>query len=132
VSEDLCVLIASLGHTLRTGQKRHAKHPSQLKELSLLTMKTHFVLSVLCAVMSLFAILGLSAMTVIPGSDAERYRDPMMLVVGVCFTGWLCLASWLRARSRTAFQAPLPRWLSRFLMGVSVVYLIFVLLFAIG
>jgi hypothetical protein len=126
------VLITSLGHTLRTGQKRHAKPVSQLKDPPLIIMKLHFILSLACAGMSFLAILGLSAMTVVPEPEAESTVNQMMLIAGAFMVAWLCLAFWLHSRIRVASASPLPRWLSRLLICMNVLFLLGVCLFVIG
>lgn len=95
-------------------------------------MKTHFFMSLACAGMSFLAILGLSAMTVVPGPEAESTVNQMMLIAGAFMVAWLCLASWLHSRIRVASTSPLPRWLSRLLVCVGIVYLLGIFLFVIG
>jgi hypothetical protein len=87
-------------------------------------MKTLFVMSLVCALMSLLAVFGISAMTVVPRPGAESARAQMMLAAGAFAVAWLCLAFWVRARRRAASQSPPPQWLMRLLIGVSVVYLL--------
>jgi len=70
----------------------------------------------ICALMSLLAIFGLSAMTVVPRSGVESFRGHMIFVAGVFFVAWLCLAFWLRAHP----QASLPNWFKRLLVVVSI------------
>jgi hypothetical protein len=93
-------------------------------------MSPLFIMSLICAVMSLLAIFGLSATTFVPTPDAERERTLMMSVAGVCFLVWLGVACWARPRT-TAHSLP-PRWLRHSLMGFSVVYLLAVFVFVIG
>ena len=79
--------------------------------------------------MSVVAILGLSAMTVVPHSGAESWRSQMMFVAGVFFVGWLCLTFWARPRERAVSP---PHWLRGLLVLVGVVYMLGVLLFVVG
>ena len=90
-------------------------------------MKALFVTSLICALMSLLAVLGFSAMTIVPGPGAGSWRSQMMLVAGAFFVGWLCLALWARRR-----PASPPQWLRRSLVVVGVVYVLGVLLFVVG
>ena len=92
-------------------------------------MKTLFVTSLVCALMSLLAVLGLSAMTIVPRPGAERLQGQMMLAAGAFLVGWLCLAFWVRPRQRTASP---PQWLRGLLIFVGIVYTLCVLLFVIG
>jgi hypothetical protein len=95
-------------------------------------MRTLFIMSLVCAVMSLLAIFGLSAMTVVPRTGAETARAQMMLVAGVFLVAWLGLAFWVRARQRAASQSLPPLWLRRLLVCVSVVYLLGAFFLVIG
>jgi hypothetical protein len=90
-------------------------------------MKAAFITSLVSALMSLVAILGFSAMTVIP--LAESWRGHMMLVSGVFCLVWLSLAFWLRPRPSLT---SLPRWVRGLLVLAGVVYVLGVLLFVIG
>ena len=92
-------------------------------------MKALFITSLICVLMSLLAIFGFSAMTIVPSPGAESWRSQMMLVAGAIFVGWLCLAFWARPRQRTASP---PQWLSRSLVVVGVIYVLGVLLFVVG
>ena len=94
-------------------------------------MRTLFVMSLACALMSLLAVLGLSAMTIVPRPGAENARALTMLGTGAFGVAWLCLAFRLRARQRAA-APPLPPWSRRLLVGVSVVYLLCVLSLVMG
>jgi hypothetical protein len=95
-------------------------------------MRPLFIMSLICAVMSLLAIFGLSATTFVPTPDAERERTLMMSVAGVFFLVWLGVAFWARPRTTAAAHALPPRWLRHSLMGFSVVYLLAVFVFVIG
>ena len=95
-------------------------------------MKPIFLMSLTCALMSLLAIFGFAAASVVPGSSAERQRDPMMITAGVLAFGWLAVAFWARARQRAGAQSLPPKWLRRSVIGFSVVYLLGVFLLAFG
>jgi hypothetical protein len=95
-------------------------------------MRTLFIMSLVCAVMSLLAIFSLSAMTVVPRLGAESVRAQMMLVAAGFLVAWLGLAFWVRARQRAASQSSPPPWLRRLLVCVSVVYLLGVFFLVIG
>ena len=95
-------------------------------------MKTLFVMSLVCALMSFLAVFGFSAMTVVPRPGAESARALMMLVAGVFVVVWLCLAIWARARQRAASQSSPPQWLTRLLIGVSVVYCLGIFFLVVG
>jgi hypothetical protein len=95
-------------------------------------MNTLFVMSLVDALMSLLAVFGVSAMTVVPRSGAESTRVQMMLAAGIFGVAWVCLAFWARVRRRAASQSLPPQWLRRLLVSVSVVYLLGVLFLAIA
>jgi hypothetical protein len=95
-------------------------------------MRAVFVISMTCAFMSLLAVFALSAMTIAPRPDGESFRACMMLVAGAFFVAWLCLAFWIRARQRASALAPPPKWLSRLLVSVGIVYLLGAFLLFIG
>jgi hypothetical protein len=91
-------------------------------------MRALFIMPLICALMSLLAIFGFSAMTIVPRSGAESFRGHMIFAAGAFCVAWLCLAFWLRARS----QASLPRWFRRLLVVVSIFYVLAVIVFVIG
>jgi len=82
-------------------------------------MKAIFATALVNALISLFAIFGLSVMTVVPGHGSESWRSHMMLVAGAFLIGWLCIALWMRPRRH--FVLP-PQWLGRLLVFVGIVY----------
>jgi hypothetical protein len=79
--------------------------------------------------MSLIAILGISAMTVVPGSGAESWRSQMILVAGIFFIGWLCLTFWARPRERVVSP---PQWLRGLFVLAGVIYMLGILFFVIA
>jgi hypothetical protein len=91
-------------------------------------MRALFIMPLICALMSLLAIFGLSAMTVVPHAGAESFRGHMIFAAGAFCIAWLCLAIWLRARSQTS----LPTWFRRLLLVVSILYVLAVIVFVIG
>jgi len=92
-------------------------------------MKTIFVASLVGALMSMLAIFGLSAMTIVPRHGAESWRSLMILVAGAFLVGWLCIAFWIRPRQHPALP---PRWLTGLLVFVSIVYALGILFFVFG
>jgi hypothetical protein len=84
-------------------------------------MKTGFAMSLVSAALSLAAVLGFSAISIVPRPGAETYRTAAMGVSSMFFLAWLVVAFWARTRQR-AEAAPVPRWLRGFLLVVSAVY----------
>lgn len=105
---------------------------AQLLVVSHHIMKALIILSLTCAVMSLLAVFGFSAMTVVPSSGAESGRLHMTAVAAAFVAVWLGLAFWVRARQRAGLQFIPPQWLRRLLVCVSVVYLFGVFFLVIG
>jgi len=101
---------------------------AQLFSLGVVTMRALFIIPLICALMSLLAIFGLSAMTIVPSPEAESSQRHMIFAAGAFCVAWLCLAFWLRARS----QVSLPRWFRRLLVVVSIFYVLAVIVFVIG
>jgi len=95
-------------------------------------MRTLFVMSLVCALMSLLAIFGFSAMSIVPGTVAGSVRPQMMIVAGAFAGAWLCVAFWARAIQCAASRPPPPPWLRQLLVCASVVYVLGVLCLAIG
>jgi hypothetical protein len=91
-------------------------------------MKILLIMPLICALMSLLGIFGLSAMTIVPRPGVESFRGHMILAAGAFCVGWLCLVFWLRTRSQTS----LPIWFRRLLVVVSIFYVLAVFVFAIG
>lgn len=79
-------------------------------------------MSLVSALLSLLAVLALSAITIVPRPGAEAFRATAMGVGTFFFFAWLVLMFWARRRWRTEASDPVPIWLRRLLLGVSVVY----------
>jgi hypothetical protein len=90
-------------------------------------MKAAFVTSLVSALISFIAILGFSAMTVVPG--AESSRSHMILFAGAFCLIWMALAFWLRPRQS---PASLPCWARGLLVSAGLVYVLVILLLVIG
>ena len=95
-------------------------------------MRPLFFLSLICALMSLLALLGMSVVTMAPGSEAERFHTPIMLTQVVFLAAWLGQAGWARSRLRSDPQSWPPRWLSRLWMLAGILYLLVGLLVLLG
>ena len=85
-------------------------------------MRAVFAMSLVSAVLSLAAVLGFYAMTIVPRPGAETLRATVMAVASTFFLGWLAVAFWARTRQRMETSAPVPRWLRTTLLVVSAVY----------
>ena len=92
-------------------------------------MRTLFITSLMCAAMTLLAILGVSSMTLVPGPGTESGRSQMLFVGGVFFAGWLYLAIRARAGERTGSP---PVWVRRLLVAIGIVYALGMALFVAG
>jgi hypothetical protein len=95
-------------------------------------MRPLFIMSLICVAMSLLALFGLSAMTVVSRPGAESIRTQMMMVAGVFTVAWLGVAFWARPRQAAAAQSLPPQWLRRSLVVAGVVYLVGVFFLVIG
>jgi hypothetical protein len=82
-------------------------------------MKAAFITSLLSALMSIFTVLGASAVTVAPG--AEGWHGYFMLVSTLFFLFWIGMAFWLRPRPNLV---PLPRWARGLLVSAGIVYIL--------
>lgn len=92
-------------------------------------MKPLFVTSLVSALMSLLAVLALSAMTIAHRPGAETLRGQLMLVVALFLVGWLALAFHVRPGQNRTLP---PQWLGRLLLLLGIVYVSGLLLFVIG
>jgi predicted membrane channel-forming protein YqfA (hemolysin III family) len=95
-------------------------------------VKTLFVVSLVCALTSLLAVVGVFAMTIVPGPGAANDRGWMMLVAGGFAVVWLSLAFWARPRRCAASQSPAPGWLIGLLVCAGISYSLGMVLFFLG
>lgn len=91
-------------------------------------MKAVFSMSLVSALLSLLAVLALSAITIVPRPGAEAFRAAVMGVGTIFFFVWLVVALWARRRWRGEASEPVPVWLRRVLLGLSAVYCLVILL----
>lgn len=93
-------------------------------------MKAAFITCLVCALMSIVAILGLSVMDIAPGIESWHDVNAIaMLVSTVFFLVWIGLAFWLRPKPD---QTPWPRWARALVISAGVVYVLGVLLPVVG
>ncbi len=91
-------------------------------------MRAVFSMSLVSALLSLLAILTLSAITSVPRPGTETFRAAAMSVGAIFFFVWLAVMLWARKRWRAEASDPVPIWLRRGLLGVSAVYCLVILL----
>lgn len=91
-------------------------------------MKAIFVTSLASAMMSLMALAALSAVTVLPGSQAAAWHGVLMSVAGGCCIAWLGLAAWSRSQQKS-HASP---WFTRPVVGAGLVYDLAIVWLAIG
>ncbi len=91
-----------------------------------------FITAVTCAVVSILALVALSAMTIAPAAEATRGQ--FMAAVAVFFIGWILLAFWSRPylMAETDSAVTVPVWVQRTSVCIGAVYVLGCLLFAIG
>ena len=89
-------------------------------------------MSLICVAMSLLALLGFSAITIVPHPEAESIRAQTMTVAGVFAVAWLGVAFWARPRRGAVAQSLPPQWLRRSLVVAGVVYVLGVFFLVIG
>ena len=94
-------------------------------------MRPLFITSLVCAAISLLALIGFSAMTIVPRPGAESARTQMMMVAGLFAVAWFGVAFWARPRQSGVASLP-PQWLRRLLVGVGIAYLLVVFFCVIG
>ncbi len=80
-------------------------------------MKAVFSMSLASALLSLLAVLALSAITIVPRSGAASFRVFAMEVGFVVFFVWLGVAFWAMKRWRAETCHPAPVWLRCILLG---------------
>lgn len=95
-------------------------------------MKAVFWMSLVSALLSLLAVLALSAITIVPRPGAETFRGAAMAIGTSFFFVWLAVAFWARKRGRAEASNPVPRWPRRVLLGLSGVYCLIVILGILG
>ena len=94
-------------------------------------MRAMLTTSLVCSVASLLGLLGLSAMSVAPGAEAGHWG--MMLGFMVFLLAWLGLAIWSRGQlQRSAEAVTVPTWLRRAVVIGGAVYVLLILLCAVG
>lgn len=95
-------------------------------------MKTLHVLALLNTLTSLLASMALSAMTLHPTPDAFKAVSALTYVlIGLLFA-WLGLALWLKRPGREASFLGRSAGLRRFILALSVLYLLATLLVLVG
>jgi hypothetical protein len=95
-------------------------------------MKTLFLMSLVCALASLLAIFGVSAMTIVPGPRVELERSRMLVGLGIFLAGWLVVAFWTRTRSRKIPPSVPHLPLEKILVCVSIVYVLAICFLVLG
>lgn len=91
-------------------------------------MKAIFSMSVASALLSLLAVLVLSAISIVPRPGAEAIRVSAMGVGAIFFFIWLVIALWAGKCCQSEGSDQAPVWLRQVLLGVSVVYCLAVIL----
>jgi hypothetical protein len=95
-------------------------------------MRAVFFMSLVSGLLSLLAVLALSAITIVPRPGAETFRAAAIGVGATFFFVWLAVAFWARKRWRAEVSHPVPPWLRRVLLGVSAVYSLIIVLGILG
>ncbi len=85
-------------------------------------------MALVSALLSLLAVLALSAISLVARPGAETFRATVMGVGTVFFLVWLVVMFWARRRWRVEASDPVPVWLRCVLLGVSAVYCLVILL----
>jgi hypothetical protein len=91
-------------------------------------MSAVFSMSLVSALVSLLAVLALSAITVVPRPGAETLRAVAMGVGTAFFFLWLAVTLWARKRWRVEASNPVPPWLRRVVLGAGAVYCLVIIL----
>lgn len=93
-------------------------------------MRKVFLLALSCAALSLLALLGMSAMTVAPGSSAEASIPFLRTILLVFLFTWFAVAWWAGLRTSASIA---PRsWAPQLLLIAGIVYLLLVTVLIIG
>lgn len=95
-------------------------------------MRPVFIISLVASLLSLAGALALSAMTVIPGTEADHFLGVSMIVVAVFFPIWVGSAYRTRPQKSTQPSEPLPNWLTRAWDAFGVLYSLAILVFVLG
>ena len=85
-------------------------------------------MSLVSALLSLLAVLALSAVTIVPRPGAESFRAAVIGVGTIFFFVWLVVVFWAKRRWRVEASDPVPVWLRRVLLGAGAVYCLVILL----
>jgi hypothetical protein len=91
-------------------------------------MRAVFSMSLVSALLSLLAVLALSAITIVPHPGAETLRAAAMGVGTTFFFVWIAVVFWARMRWQVEASDPVPVWLRRLLLGASTVYYLVIIL----
>ncbi len=95
-------------------------------------MRSVFVISLVASLLSLVGALALSAMTVIPGTEADRFLGVSMIVVAVFFPIWVGSAYRTRQRNAAPSGERQSKRLTRVWEAFGVVYSLAILVFVLG
>ncbi len=95
-------------------------------------MRSVFVISLVASLLSLVGALALSAMTVIPGTEADRFLGVSMIVIAVFFPIWVGSAYWTRPRKAAQSGERQSKPLTRAWEAFGVLYSLAILLFVLG
>jgi hypothetical protein len=95
-------------------------------------MKSVFIISLVASFLSLAGALALSAMTVIPGTEADRFQDVSMIVIAVFFPIWVGSAYRTRPQESAQPSELPPKWLTRAWEAFGVLYSLAILVFVLG
>jgi hypothetical protein len=95
-------------------------------------MRAVFIISLVASLLSLAGALALSAMTVIPGTEADRFLGVSMIVVAVFFPIWVGSAYRTRPQKSVQPSERLPKWLTRAWEAFGVMYSLAILVFVLG
>lgn len=95
-------------------------------------MKLLRAVALLNALTSLLALVAMSAMTVIPSSDAERRLMTAGIVLLGFLLAWLVFAAWLKRPGCESSRLARSPWLRRLCLALALLYLLGILLSVLG
>lgn len=95
-------------------------------------MRSVFVISLAASLLSLAGALALSAMTVIPGTDADHFCGVSIIVVAVFFPIWVGSAYRTRPQKSVQPSERLPKRLTRAWEAFGVLYSLAILVLVLG